>query len=61
MGHCQQIMLEVCECGCHGRTKHQKREVDDLTLESLKKYKEELEKELQIIEKKMGELERKTE
>lgn len=52
MGHCQQVMLEVCACGCDGRMGHHKREGDDSTLESLKKYKEELEKELQIIEKK---------
>ena len=61
MGHCQQMMAEVCECDCHGTMKHHKRKVDDLTLKSLKAYKGELEKELQSIEQKIGEMEGKME
>ena len=61
MGHCQQIMMDVCACDCHGRMGHHKRASDDLNLESLIAYKEELEKELKIIEKKIGKLEQKTE
>lgn len=59
MGYCQRIVMEVCSCECHGGMRHHKPEGDDSTLESLKAYKKELEKELQIIEKKIGKMEEK--
>lgn len=56
MGHCHQILVEVCACGCPGSGWYDKKDFSECSLEELKAYKRELEDNLRFIEKKIDEL-----
>ncbi len=55
MEDCRQVLNEVCTCGCQGTGKFREKELVDSSLESLKKYEEELRNELRIVQERMRE------
>lgn len=57
MENCRQVLNEVCTCGCQGTGKFRESDPDRSNLESLKKYEEELKKELTTVRQRMKELE----
>lgn len=57
MEDCRQVLNEVCTCGCQGTGKFREKELVDSSLESLKKYEEELRNELRIVQERMRETE----
>ena len=57
MGHCQQMLSEVCECGCPGAGGFKTGEMKKADLDSLKAYKDKLLKKLELIEKRIEEIE----
>ena len=57
LGKCRQILNEVCTCGCRGTGKFKEKELSETTLESLKKYENELRNELRMVRERMKEVE----
>ena len=57
MEHCRHILNEVCTCGCQGTGKFRESELERSSLESLKKYEEELRKELRIVRQRLQKIE----
>src|SRR3990167_1813349 len=51
--NCRQILNEVCTCGCSETGKFKEKELSNANLESLVKYKKELEKELQDVKQRI--------
>jgi DNA-binding transcriptional ArsR family regulator len=56
---CRQVLTDVCTCGCGGNGKYRQKELRNTSLESLRKYSKELEKELRIVRERMKEIEQK--
>ena len=59
MEGCREILNEVCTCGCQGTGRFKEKELSMANLEALKKYEIELQKELNIVRGRVGELEEK--
>ena len=57
MEDCRQILNEVCTCGCQGTGKFRGTELEGSTAASLKKYEEELRKELRIVRQRLQKIE----
>jgi ArsR family transcriptional regulator len=57
MEHCRQLLNEVCTCGCQGTGKFRESELKKSSVESLKKYEEELRNELSTVRQRLQELE----
>jgi len=57
MENCRQVLNEVCTCGCQGTGNFKESDPDSSNLESLKKYEEELKKELTTVRQRLKELE----
>ena len=57
MEHCRHILNEVCTCGCQGTGKFREAELEGSTVASLKKYEEELRKELRIVRQRLQKIE----
>src|SRR4030043_2366902 len=57
MEHCRQLLNEVCTCGCQGTGKFRESELKKSSVESLKKYEEELRDELSTVRQRLKELE----
>ena len=57
MENCRQILTEVCTCGCKGTGKFRESESERSSIESIKKYEEELRNELSIVQQRLKELE----
>ena len=55
--NCRQILNEVCTCGCRGTGKFKEKELGNASLESLKKYKKELQNELRTVQERIKEIE----
>ena len=55
--NCRQVLNEVCTCGCRGTGKFRDKELNDSSLESLKKYEMELRNELRIVRERIEEIE----
>ncbi len=55
--NCRQILNEVCTCGCRGTGKFKEKELGNASLESLKKYKKELQNELKTVRERIKEIE----
>jgi DNA-binding transcriptional ArsR family regulator len=55
--NCRQILNEVCTCGCRGTGKFKEKELGNASLESLRKYKKELQNELKTIQERIKEIE----
>jgi DNA-binding transcriptional ArsR family regulator len=47
--NCRDVLSEICTCGCQGTGMFREKELSDSSLESLKKYQEEIENELRIV------------
>ena len=57
MESCRDILNEVCTCGCQGTGEFKEKELSRASLEALKKYEVELQKELNIVRERVGEIE----
>ena len=55
--NCRQILNEVCTCGCRGTGKFKEKELRGASLESLMKYKKELQNELRTVRERIKEIE----
>lgn len=56
---CGQLLNEVCTCGCRGTGNFKEAALEASSLESLKKYERELQKELRTVRDRIKELESK--
>src|SRR3989338_2171742 len=56
---CREILNEVCTCGCQGSGRFKEKELSKASLEALKQYEIELQKELNVVRGRVGELEAK--
>ena len=54
--NCRQILNEVCTCGCRGTGKFKEKELNKTSLESLMKYKKELQNELKTVRERIKEI-----
>jgi len=59
MEDCREILDEVCTCGCKGTGKFKEKELSDASLKALKKYEAELQKELNLVQGRVSEIETK--
>jgi DNA-binding transcriptional ArsR family regulator len=59
LNNCREVMTEICTCGCQGNGKFREKEISGSSLESLKKYKQEIETELKTVRDRIKELESK--
>jgi DNA-binding transcriptional ArsR family regulator len=57
MEGCREILNEVCSCGCQGSGRFKEKELSKASLEALKKYEIELQKELSIVQGRVSEIE----
>ena len=57
MESCREILNEVCTCGCQGTGRFKEKELSRASLEALKKYETELQKELNIVRERVSEIE----
>ena len=60
MNDCRDVLTEICTCGCQGTGKFRENELSVSSLESLKKYKREIETELKTVRVRIKELESKS-
>ena len=60
LNNCREVLTEICTCGCKGTGKFREKELSDSSLESLKKYKQEMETELKTVRVRIKELESKS-
>ena len=51
--NCRQILNEVCACGCRGTGKFKEKELRGASLESIMKYKKELQNELRTVRERI--------
>jgi len=56
---CRDALMEICTCGCKGTGKFKEKELKVSSLNSLKKYEKEIEKELRTLRKRIKEIESK--
>src|SRR4030042_4893666 len=54
--NCQEILNEVCTCGCSGTGRFREKEMNNSSLEALKKYETELRNELRIVRERVREV-----
>ena len=54
--NCGSMLMEVCTCDCHGHYKFKRIKLNEYNLESLLKYKDEIEKELEIVRSRIDAL-----
>lgn len=57
--NCRIALNEVCECGCRGPGKFRGKAKNGINLESLKKYKKDLQNELRIVEDRINKIKAK--
>ena len=60
LNSCREVLTEICTCGCQGTGKFREKKLTDSSLDSLKKYKREIETELKTVRVRIKELESKT-
>lgn len=60
LNDCRRVLTEICTCGCQGTGKFKEKALSDSTVESLKKYKQELETELKTVTVRIQELDSKS-
>ena len=54
--NCGEVLSEICTCGCEGSGNFKERQLEDSSLESLRKYEREIENELRIVRERIKEL-----
>ena len=54
---CGAVLSEVCTCGCRGTCRFSEKELNDSSLESLRKYERELQNELGVVRARIKEIE----
>lgn len=59
MEGCRELLNEVCTCGCQGTGKFKEKELSEASLEALRKYEIELQQELKMVRKRVGEIKAK--
>lgn len=59
LNDCREVLTEICTCGCQGSGNFREKELSDSNLDSLKKYKQEIEAELETVIVRIKELESK--
>ena len=57
MENCRDILNEVCTCECQGTGEFKEKELSKASLEALKNYEVELQKELNIVRQRVSEIE----
>ena len=57
MEGCREVLNEDCSCGCQGTGRFKEKELHNASLEALKKYEIELQKELNIVRERVGKIE----
>lgn len=57
--NCRDVLSEVCTCGCRGTGKFKEKELNDSSLESLKRYEKELQDELGAVRERIKEIKHK--
>ena len=60
LNDCRDVLTEICTCGCQGTGKFREKELSVSSLESLTKYKQEMEAELKTVRARIRELESKS-
>jgi len=60
LNNCREVLSEICTCGCQATGKFREKELSGSSLESLKKYKQEIETELKTVRVRIKELESKS-
>jgi ArsR family transcriptional regulator len=60
LNNCREVLSEICSCGCQETGKFREKELSGSSLESLKKYKQEIETELKTVRVRIKELESKS-
>jgi DNA-binding transcriptional ArsR family regulator len=58
--NCGQLLNEICTCGCRGTGDFREMELNKTSVESLKKYQTELEKELETVRERIKDLDSET-
>ncbi len=59
MENCRDVLTEICTCGCKGAGDFKEKELGDASLESLRQYEKEMEKELRVVKERIKEIEPK--
>jgi len=59
MEGCRKILNEVCSCGCKGTGKFKENEITTISIDELKNYEIELQKELDRVQGRVKEIEAK--
>ena len=59
LNDCREVLTEICTCGCQGNGNFKEKELSDSSLESLKRYQQEIENELNTVRFRIKELESK--
>jgi DNA-binding transcriptional ArsR family regulator len=57
--NCRDALTEICTCGCQETGKFREKELNESNLESLEKYKYEIENELRIVRKRIKDMKSK--
>lgn len=57
--NCRDVLSEICTCGCRGTGKFREKELNDSSLESLKRYEKELQDELGVVRERIKEIKHK--
>jgi DNA-binding transcriptional ArsR family regulator len=53
MEGCREMLNEICTCGCQGTGKYREKDLNKSGLEALEKYENELQRELEIVRKRI--------
>jgi DNA-binding transcriptional ArsR family regulator len=54
--NCGKVLTQICTCGCEGTGNFKEKQLEDSSLESLKKYEREIENELRNVHDRIKEL-----
>ena len=60
LNDCRKVLTEICTCGCRETGKFRDKELSVSSLETLKKYQQEIEYELKTVRARIKELESKS-
>lgn len=58
MEGCRELLNKVCTCGCQGTGKFKEQELRKANLATLRKYEDELQRELKVVRDRVGKIEK---